>query len=288
MSSIWLILTMSLTSKIGLGSVQFGIPYGVSNVEGQTTKEEVSKILSLANKKEIKLIDTAAAYGNAEEVLGGFDLSSFEVVSKFMPSTEQETLEHQFESSLQKLNLSSLYGYLAHRPLDIIENPNQWETLQKLKKEGKIKKIGFSLNTPSEIENLILKGFVPSLVQVPYNYLDNRFKDVLIDLKRNGCEIHTRSSYLQGLFFMNTLKLNSFFDEAKPIIKSLQDECNESLSGVLLKYVLDLPFIDKVILGIENSNQFQSNLNNIEIASSLEERFFNISESILMPSNWPK
>ena len=279
---------MSLTSKIGLGSVQFGIPYGVSNVEGQTTKEEVSKILSLANKKEIKLIDTAAAYGNAEEVLGGFDLSSFEVVSKFMPSTEQETLENQFESSLQKLNLSSLYGYLAHRPLDIIENPNQWETLQKLKKEGKIIKIGFSLNTPSEIENLILKGFVPSLVQVPYNYLDNRFKDVLIDLKRNGCEIHTRSSYLQGLFFMNTLKLNSFFDEAKPIIKSLQDECNESLSGVLLKYVLDLPFIDKVILGIENSNQFQSNLNNIEIASSLEERFFNISESILMPSNWPK
>lgn len=279
---------MSLTSKIGLGSVQFGIPYGVSNVEGQTTKEEVNRILRLANKKEIKLIDTASAYGNAEEVLGCYDLSSFDVVSKFMPSTEEETLESQFELSLQKLNLSSLYGYLAHRPFDVIENPNQWETLQKLKKEGKIKKIGFSLNTPSEIENLILKGFVPSLVQVPYNYLDNRFKDVLIDLKRNGCEIHTRSSYLQGLFFMNTLMLNSFFDEVKPVIKSLQDECNESLSGVLLKYVLDLPFIDKVIVGIENSNQLQSNLNNIEIASSLEERFFNISESILMPPNWPK
>jgi aryl-alcohol dehydrogenase-like predicted oxidoreductase len=279
---------MSLTSKIGLGTVQFGIPYGVSNVDGQTTKEEVDRILSLANKKEIKLIDTASAYGNAEEVLGGFDLSSFEVVSKFMPSKEQETLEDKFELSLQKLNLSSLYGYLAHRPLDVIENPNQWETLQKLKHEGKIRKIGFSLNTPSEIENLILKGFVPCLVQVPYNYLDNRFKDVLIDLKRNGCEIHTRSSYLQGLFFMNTLMLNSFFDEVKPIIKSLQDDCNELLSGALLKYVLDLPFIDKVIIGIENSNQLQSNLNNIEIASSLEERYFNISESILMPSNWPK
>lgn len=279
---------MSITSKIGLGSVQFGIPYGVSNTKGQTSKEEVNAILNLAIKNNIKLIDTASAYGNAEEVLGSFDLSSFDVVSKFIPSTEQETLENQFELSLQKLNLTSLYGYLAHRPLDLIKNPNQWEILQKLKQDGKIKKIGFSLNSPFEIESLVSKNFVPDLVQVPYNYLDNRFKEVLIHLKREGCEIHTRSSYLQGLFFMNTLMLNSFFDEVKPIIKSLQEGYDESLSGVLLKYVLDLSFIDKVIIGIENSNQLQSNLNNIKTASSLKEEFFNISELILMPSNWPK
>jgi aryl-alcohol dehydrogenase-like predicted oxidoreductase len=279
---------MNLTNKIGLGSVQFGIPYGVSNVDGQTTKEEVQTILELAIKKNIKLIDTASAYGEAEEVLGGCDLSHFNVVSKFMPSTEPGTLENQFELSLKRLNLKSLYAYLAHRPLDIIENPRQWDVLQKLKQEDKLKKIGFSLNTPFEIESLVSKGFMPDLVQVPYNYLDNRFKDVLIDLKQSGCEIHTRSSYLQGLFFMKTSNLNIFFDEVKPIIKSLQEDYNQLLSGVLLKYVLDLPFIDKVIIGIENSNQLQSNLNNIKIAESLKEEFFNISEAILMPSNWPK
>jgi aryl-alcohol dehydrogenase-like predicted oxidoreductase len=279
---------MKLTSKIGLGTVQFGIPYGVSNIMGQTPKNEVALILKLAEENNISLIDTASAYGEAETVLGSLPLSNFNVVSKFLPSTKELTLENQFELSLKKMNLTSLYGYLAHRPLDILENPLQWESLLKLKNENKVKKIGFSLNKPVEIENLILQGFIPDLVQVPYNYFDSRFKDILIELKRNDCEIHTRSSFLQGLFFMNTATLNPYFKEVNPIIKSLQEKYKESLSGALLKYVLEMPFIDKVIIGIENSSQLSLNIRNIEIASSLNDCKSNISESILMPSNWPK
>lgn len=277
---------MNLTNKIGLGSVQFGIPYGVSNVDGQTTKEEVQTILELAIKNDVKLIDTASAYGEAEEVLGCFDLSQFNVVSKFMPSSEKGTLEKQFELSLQRLNLKSLYGYLAHRPLDVIENPSQWETLQKLKQEDKLKKIGFSLNTPNELENLISEGFIPDLVQVPYNYFDRRFENSMIELKKNGCEIHTRSTFLQGLFFMNTKELSSFFNEVKPYLNKLQK--NDLLAKSLLKFSLNKSFIDKVIIGVENSIQFLDNLNMTSEVENLQDFDYNFSNKILMPMFWPK
>lgn len=279
---------MSLNNKIGLGSVQFGIPYGVSNLEGQTSRSEVTSILDFALSQGITTIDTASAYGEAESVLGSNNLQSFQVVSKFMPSSNELTLNQQFESSLERLHLDSLYGYLAHRPLDVLTNPIQWDQLQQLKSNNKVDKIGFSLNTPSEIEKLLLEGFIPDLVQVPYNYFDNRFKDILIDLKSKGCEVHTRSAFLQGLFFIPHSNLNPFFNEIKEDLKTIQEQFHENLSGSLLKYVLNLDFVDKVIVGVENGQQLKTNLENYISASPLKEQEFHFSETILMPSNWPK
>jgi aryl-alcohol dehydrogenase-like predicted oxidoreductase len=279
---------MNLISKIGLGSVQFGIPYGVSNKDGQTSSEEVTKILIYANKSGITYIDTASAYGNAEEVLGFNDLNNFKIISKFMPQEENNSISFQLKTSLEKLNVDALYGYLAHRPLSLLDNPKQWEELLILKQQNKIKKIGFSLNEPSELDMLLSKGMMPDLIQVPYNYFDNRFKDILIDLKAKGCEIHTRSTFLQGLFFTDVKKLPSFFDEVKKNINELQINLSDNLSGALLKHVLSLDFIDVVIMGVENEKQLKSNLTNINASHYLPPNDFNFSELVLMPSNWPK
>lgn len=278
---------MNLNSKIGLGSVQFGIPYGVSNNHGQTTSEEVTEILNYANKSEIKFIDTASAYGNAEEVLGFNDLNNFKIISKFMPQEENNSISFQLKTSLEKLNVDSLYGYLAHRPVSLLDNQKQWEELLVLKQENKVRKIGFSLNEPKELDLLLDNGMIPDLIQVPYNYFDNRFKDILIDLKSKGCEIHTRSAFLQGLFFSDIQKLPLFFDEVKENITELQINLSDNLSGALLKYVLSLDFVDVVIMGVENEKQLKSNLININTAHHLPPNDFNFSDSVLMPSNWP-
>jgi len=279
---------MNLNNKIGLGSVQFGIPYGVSNSVGQTSPEEVAKILYYSNKSGITIIDTASAYGNAECILGGNDLNRFKIISKFLPQEESDSIGLQLNKSLSNLRIDSLYGYLAHRPLNLIKNQKQWEELLTLKQEKKIRKIGFSLNDPHEFEMLYQKGMIPDLVQVPYNYFDNRFKNILIDLKADGCEIHTRSAFLQGLFFTNVKNLSSFFNEVKNEIEGLQIKYDTMLPGVLLKHVLSLSFIDVVIMGVENEKQLINNLININSAPLLESNNFNYSESVISPINWPK
>jgi len=273
--------------KIGIGTVQFGVTYGISNVSGQTSPEEVVKILETAQRYKIDLIDTASAYGKAEVVLGQNKLDKFNIVSKYMPPTATDSVSQQLVSSLNKLNVKRLYGYLAHRPLNILDEPKQWATLLNLKEDGLIKKIGFSLNEPGELERLLQRGFYPDLIQVPYNYFDQRFESYLIDLKRSGCEIHTRSAFLQGLFFTKPEHLPGYFDEIKDVIESVQNSVRY-LPASLLKYVLEKPFIDKVIIGVNNSEHFKNNIETLNLAENLPVLKYNLANKFLMPSNWPK
>lgn len=275
-----------LSNKLGLGTVQFGLHYGVTNTAGQTPAAEVAKILQAATKNGIQFLDTASAYGNAETILGKNDLSSFNIVSKYFTPSPGKLIEDQLAQTLQDLDVQTLYGYLAHRPADILNDPEQWVTLKKLQQQGFVKKIGFSLNTTEELEELIKKNFIPDLIQVPYNYLDTRFESLIIKLKEQGCEIHTRSVFLQGLFFKNADTLPAFFDPVKQIIRQLQQE--ENLHGALVRFAASSTFIDKVIIGVENCNQLMQNIVSLNTGTDLVNNKINIPAHILMPSHWPK
>ena len=68
--------------RLGLGTVQFGQAYGVSNTGGQVPPAEVCAILAAAAKAGISVLDTAANYGEAEQVLGQCDARAFRIVGK--------------------------------------------------------------------------------------------------------------------------------------------------------------------------------------------------------------
>ena len=55
--------------KLGLGTVQFGLEYGIANQNSICDDAELRQILELARKSKIQVVDTASAYGNAEERL---------------------------------------------------------------------------------------------------------------------------------------------------------------------------------------------------------------------------
>ena len=262
--------------------------YGISNTSNKTPENEVGKILEYALENGITCIDTASAYGSAEEVLGKFNLSNFRVITKFMPPENKGSIAEEFEKSQNRLNLTTIEGFLAHRPGFLIENRHAWKKLQTLKAKGKINKIGFSLNHPNELQQLLALNMIPDLVQVPYNFLDNRFKAGMINLKEKGCEIHTRSTFLQGLFFMNPNTLGGHFDSVKKIIVELQEQYKENLSGALLKFVLQQDFVDVVIMGIENLKQLKQNMEGIYIDQTIDVIDVQIDEKILSPSLWPK
>lgn len=279
---------MNSINKIGLGTVQFGIPYGISNKYGQTSELEVSSILKKAREVGINTLDTANAYGASERVLGQNKIADFKIVSKFLRQHPSQAISDILNESLTNLNVGALYGYMAHRPMDVVENPILWNELNRLKQNGIIQKIGFSFNEIFEIEEVLKLGFTPDIIQVPYNYFDNRFEKYMQELKSKGCEIHTRSAFLQGLFFVDINGLNSFFDEIKPIIEGLQKTI-EDLPTALLQFCINKPFIDKVIFGVNTIDQFKSNIQGIsKNLSPLPINTKKINESILIPSKWPK
>ena len=277
---------MDINKKIGLGTVQFGTTYGIANTSGRTSKEEVSQILNFAKDFKIKIIDTAPAYGNAEQILGENNIDEFKIISKFLPSNTNGVVRKQFNESISALKVERIYGYLAHRPQSLLNNELDWKGLVELKELGFVNKIGYSLNTTQELRSLLKKGYFPDIIQIPFNLFDDRFQEDAILLKDKGCEIHSRSSFLQGLFFMNIDKLPPFFNNVKMEIQKLQITFKENLSSALLNYTLNQNFIDYVIIGVENKKQLFENINRSKDIA-LKNSDLIISEHILMPSNWP-
>ena len=56
--------------QLCLGTVQFGLPYGITNQSGQVSEDEVRRILEFSVASGITFLDTAQAYGKAEKILG--------------------------------------------------------------------------------------------------------------------------------------------------------------------------------------------------------------------------
>ncbi len=274
-----------LTKKIGLGTVQFGIDYGIANTDGCVPEKEVAAILHFFKSKGGRILDTASGYGKAEEVLGRFVLKGFEVVSKWMPPTAGVSMVQLLEQSLSKLRIKKLFGYLAHRPKYLLEHPDCWREILQLKKQGLIEKAGFSLNKPDEFTALEKAGIIPDLIQVPYNYFDRRFDSVCMGFKEQGGEIHTRSAFLQGLFFVPAKDLSSHFEDVRPILSQLQGNY-PGLAGELLGFALQNPWSDAVIIGVDNEEQLKQNFKTLSSLSGLPVFDESISDSIINPSNW--
>ncbi len=281
--------------KITLGTVQFGIQYGISNTHGVPSDSELESIFSVASELGIKQLDTAKAYGNAEERIGKLSNSEFDIITKFPNVDSEKDLELALSESLQMLNISSIYGYLAHNADVLIQNPSLWEVLLEAKKEDKIKKIGYSLYTPEQLERLLYLNCIPDLVQLPYSILDRKFEKQLSILKQLGTEVHVRSVFLQGLYFMNPNKLPEKLQPLQDSLLELKNLCienNVSVGEVALNYVISNPNIDKLVIGIETAEQLRENINLVTNWKSNNALFSKIEaieikdKSLLNPVNW--
>ena len=285
---------MSLLNKLILGTVQFGLSYGINNSTGKVSKSDVSKILSEAKAKGLSILDTSYAYGESEVVLGELleNDNYFKIVSKLPRTTKSPQLI--FNETTQRLKKNKLYGYLIHHFDFFKENQGIWADIQTFKKDGLIEKTGFSLYHPSELEYLFLQKIDFDLLQIPYNILDKTFKPYLKELKQRNIEIHTRSVFLQGLFFKSVEELPVKLKPLKPYLIAITEFCKEqsiTIEELALNGVIHHPDIDGVLVGVDNITQFQKNIQSVwtEIPAKFSE-FINTldvkEKELLNPANW--
>ena len=176
-----------------------------------------------------------------------------------------------------------------------VNNEHLFDSLEELKKRSLVDKIGFSLYYPHQLEYL-LKNEVPlDMVQVPYNILDQRFAPYFGAMKDKGIEIHVRSVFLQGLFFMDNEKIFKLFGrEVREInqVQALALEQNLNMNELLLSFGLSNSFIDKVVIGVlSKENMIENSRVTKPLDSVLMEKAFKLScndESIILPFNWKK
>jgi aryl-alcohol dehydrogenase-like predicted oxidoreductase len=288
-----------LAKKIVLGTAQFGLDYGINNKTGRISDIELKEIFSLCNENDIEYLDTAYSYGDSEERIGKYSKENnfkFNIISK-LPGCKPEEVEDTLKSSLKKLNADSVYAYLVHNIRTLNENPEILNELYKVKEAGFIKKIGFSLYNPDELEMLFEKKVDFDLVQVPYNIFDQRFESYFEALKKKNIEIHTRSVYLQGLFFISPENLNDGFLPAKKNMEMLYNISYRSglpIRLLCLSFVLKSSFVDKVVIGIDRKKHLKELLQaeqNIESAYKYYDELTKLRldiPDIILPYKWTK
>jgi aryl-alcohol dehydrogenase-like predicted oxidoreductase len=287
-------------SKIALGTVQFGIDYGVNSVDGQVKPEEVKKILSYARSKKIDLLDTAPAYGNSEKILGKMNISNFKVVTKTrhfdsleINNNDVKLLNNDFHHSLKDLKQDSVYGVLVHNADDLLKPGAKklFDQLQELKKSKKIVKIGVSVYNHRQLQS-ILDSFDIDLVQLPLNILDRRMIDngMLATLLNKGIEVHARSVFLQGLLLMSEKNRPNKFNRWCGLWKIWHEWLNDNQMSALeatINHTTSMPEIAKVLVGVDTTDQ----LKEIVTASSrvlpdIPPEMFTSDVDLLNPSNW--
>jgi len=245
------------TDKIALGTVQFGLDYGINNTRGRIPKDEAFLILSKASEAGISVLDTAAAYGQSEEVIGEYIAGGnrcFDVISKSSKCTPGQLAEST-KRSMNRLHLSRLYGCLLHSFNDFKESPGLWDELLAIKQLNLVGKVGFSLYHIEEIEFLLNHVAGIDLVQVPYSVLDQRFSPYFSTLKEKGIEVHVRSVFLQGLLFKESDKLQGHFLKAKDALSKLHAIARKTgipCSALCVNFAALNKYVDKVVIGVDS------------------------------------
>ena len=286
-------------NKIILGTAQFGLDYGINNKKGRPTYETIKEILDLAHAKKIIFLDTAEGYGNSHEIIGDYHRNSnnkFEVITKFSPLRKDfsNNISERIKHHLRIMNIDSIYCYMFHSYIDFKKYFNLFRLdLLELKKKGVINKIGVSLHSNNDMID-VLKNQDIELIQLPYNLFDNKNKreKVILKAKKLGIEIHTRSTFLQGLFFKDIASIEGELSVLKKYLFKLQCIIDPSeINNLALNYVYSNPNIDAVLIGVDSVSQLKNNISCVE-NNKYRNIFDNINlinveeENMLNPANW--
>lgn len=254
--------------KLALGTVQFGLNYGIANQQGQISHDEAKSIMEHARASGMDTLDTAIAYGDSEMRLGEIGVTDWQVVSK-LPAIPAECSDlsqwvvDSVKESMGRLKVEKLQGLLLHRPQQLLEKDGDqlYRVLQQVKQDGLVQKIGISIYDPSELDTLCNR-YQLDLVQAPFNIFDHRLVDTgwLQRLAEQSTELYVRSVFLQGLLLMSpTVRPKKFarWDSLWSKYDNWLMHTGLTPLQACLRYALSFSEINKVIIGVESPNQLK-------------------------------
>ena len=285
--------------KIGLGTAQFGLDYGISNPNGRVPANIVRDILEIAAASGLSSLDTASGYGDSEAVLGKFPVltSHFDVYTKTAPiHLGIDIIRSRFLESLQLLNRPRLHGLLVHHAQDLRHEcgAELWNMMQYFRDAGLVEKIGFSCYVEDDPWELAQR-FRPDIIQLPASILDQRlYRSGALDaMSSAGIKLIARSIFLQGLLLMDPNAIPDSLSQARPYIERLRDQAAAhglSRLELIIQYMLGLSQIDHFVIGVTNVPELTA----IIAASQIAAKSIDASglacqnEAILNPAKWPR
>ena len=284
--------------KLALGTVQFGLEYGIANRSGRVSLADATSIVRRARASGIDTLDTAMAYGDAERRLGEIGVADWHVVSKLpaIPDPCDDVMGwvlSALRDSMVRLQVTRLEGLLLHRPDQLLgsRGPLLYEALQQLKHLGLVEKIGVSIYDPAELDRLC-GSFQLDLVQAPFNLLDRRLIETgwMHRLAEQQTELHVRSVFLQGLLLMPSHRRPATFARWSSLFSALDVWLlQEGMTppAACLRDATSFAGISRVVIGVDSVPQLVEALDAAEgPAPTLPDQLRTSDPDLLNPDRW--
>lgn len=243
--------------QLSLGTAQWGNGYGVTNASGQLSDAECVAIMDLALASEIRAVDTAMSYGEAQERLRPWvpDLSITTKISG-------RSVPDQASACLAALDTDAVAAMLLH-DWDALESSERTKAVQGLRDvrdQGRAELVGVSVydeaGIASALEYFAAAGLALGVIQVPANALDRRLDDadIMRRLASSGTWVQVRSVFLQGLLAgPSDAALAKHLD-----VVAFHAWCaGRGLSPLAfaLAHVRSLAWADEIVVGLANAEE---------------------------------
>lgn len=256
--------------KLWLGTVQFGLDYGVSNAGGRVSDKEAGVILDHAHAAGVDTLDTAPGYGKSEEVLGELGAAErFRIVTKTpqfrvprLTEKEGDAVQRSLDASLARLKTTRVKGLLVHLTDDLLGpgGDHLYEAMSAAKADGRVERIGVSVYDPPEAEAVLVR-YAVDFMQIPLNVLDQRFlkSGVLAKCTARGIAVHNRSALLQGLLVMEPGQVPARLKAAQRPVAAFHAAARAAGAipiQACLDFVFGIPQLEGVLCGVASVRDF--------------------------------
>jgi aryl-alcohol dehydrogenase-like predicted oxidoreductase len=305
--------------KIGLGTVQLGLPYGNKRDHELMPVSEAFAILDYSVQRGIQFFDTAIAYGASEARIGMFDLkrkSPSALISTKIPSVQQEVwrskdkyldyLRNQAKDSADRLKITGQQLLQLHQcDVEFLSSVSVVKSLEQIKKDGLVDELGVSVYTPDQAFAAISSG-VFEVLQVPANLIDTRFlrPEFVKKCRKQKIKLVIRSAVMQGVLVSGVPLPNV---KKASLLRNLRNMIEETLKEAKVPHSLQatsLRFLTKnhgndiwiLLLGVDSVSSLRENMDLLDsfrtpIADNLLElltpaRQYAEDNLLLNPAQW--
>lgn len=254
---------MLSNSKLGFGLMR--LP---KDKQGQIKLDEVQRMVDSYMERGFNYFDTAYVYEGSEEAIRQTLVEKYPrdvyTLADKLPAwklTCQEDVERIFQESLNRTGVDYFDFYLLHSVekshYPTYEKYQCFDFIQEMKKQGKIKYMGFSFHDDADFLDKVLTEHPEiDFVQLQLNYLD--WENGVIQSRRN---YEVARKHHKPIIVMEPIKggtLASFSDDIEKIYKDYAPQ--KSIASWALRYVASLDGVMTILSGMSNAQQMNDNL----------------------------
>lgn len=254
---------MLSNSKLGFGLMR--LP---KDKQGQIKLDEVQRMVDSYMERGFNYFDTAYVYEGSEEAIRQTLVEKYPrdvyTLADKLPAWKlacQEDVERIFQESLNRTGVDYFDFYLLHSVekshYPTYEKYQCFDFIQEMKKQGKIKYMGFSFHDDADFLDKVLTEHPEiDFVQLQLNYLD--WENGVIQSRRN---YEVARKHHKPIIVMEPVKggtLASFSDDIEKIYKDYAPQ--KSIASWALRYVASLDGVMTILSGMSNAQQMNDHL----------------------------